>query len=129
MKEEYKDPKDLRDIPLERLKQEGQRAGHQFGNWNDLFNIESAMRIATGMRGEPGYGKFSEIERWSIFSNRYLLMEREHLTDYKLFTKDEVLYMIQMAFNEGWQAGAYSKEDGTSQHEASSEYMKQKQNI
>ena len=127
-KVEYKDPKDLRDIPMERLRYEGNRKAHQFNNWNDFLNIMSAMR-ERGKDGKTGFGEFSAIEIWSIFSNRYLLLEREHLTDYKLFTKDEVLYMIQMAYNSGWQSGKYSKEEGTTQYEDSAKYMMEQAKI
>lgn len=129
MSTEYKDPKDLRDIPLERLRWEGQRLAHQFNQWNDLFSVESAMRRCTGYSGQPGCGEFSEIERWSIFSNRYLLMEREHLTDYKLFNKDEVITMLRQAYNQGWQDKKYSEEEKIKQYEGEQKFIEEMQKI
>lgn len=126
---EYKDPKDLRDISLDRLLYEGNRSGHQFNNWNDFFNVESAMRRATGKAGQAGYGEFSEIERWSILSNRYLLLEREHLTDQKLFTKDEVLRMIHDAYVRGFQDHRYADDPNTEWIESEKEYMAIQQKI
>lgn len=126
---EYKDPKDLRDIPLDRLKWEGNRHGNQFQQWIDFFNVEAAMRISTGKSGQSGYGEFSEIERWSIFSNRYLLMEREHLSDFKLFTKEEVLRMIHDAYVRGFQDHRYADDPNTEWMESEKEYMKERQKI
>lgn len=123
MSTEYKDPKDLRSIPIERLKFEGSKLAHQFREWNDFFNIESAIRVYNKKEGLPAYEMFSEVDKWAIFSNRYLLMDREHLSDYKLFNKDEVLKMVENAYNQGFQDGMYSKEEGLKQHEASEEYM------
>jgi hypothetical protein len=123
--QKYEDPKDLRDIPLERLKWEAQRLAHQFNEWNNFFSVESAMRISTGKSGQPGYGDFSEIHRWSIVSNRWLLMDREHLSDYKLFNKEEVLKLIQSAYNSGWQDGEHSKEENLKQYEGDQKYMEQ----
>jgi hypothetical protein len=117
--ENYKDPKDLRDIPLERLKYEGNVLALQHNQWNDLFNIESAIRKH----------QLSELEKWSILSNRYLLMEREHLTDYKLFNKDEVLKMIKAAYIDGWQDRRFSSEEDKDQREHEKAYMKKVEGI
>jgi hypothetical protein len=112
--ENYKDPKDLRGIPLDRLKMEGHTLALQHNQWNDLFSIESAIRKH----------QLSELEKWSILSNRYLLMEREHLTNYKLFTKDEVLSMIKDAYVNGWQDRRFSSEEDKDQREHEQAYMK-----
>lgn len=101
---EYKDPQDLRSIPIERLDLESNKGGLQFRQWHDLFSIECAIRLAD---------KFSESDKWSILSQRYLLMEREHLTDFKLFTKDEVLRMIRDAYYKGFSAHEYLHEEET----------------
>lgn len=81
-----------------------------------------AMR-ERGKDGKTGFGEFSEIEIWSIFSNRYLLMERENLSEYKLFTKQEVLQMISNAWIDGWQQRRYSDTENIDQWEAQKEYM------
>lgn len=107
--ENYKDPKDLRAIPLERLQLEGKQKAHQFRQWNDLFDIESAIRVSNRDKD----ARLSEVNKWSILSNRYLLMEREHLSDFKLFTKDEVLKMIEDAYYEGYNDCEYNGKDGT----------------
>lgn len=130
--ETYKDPKDLRGIPLERLKYEGNRLGHQFTEWNNFFNVQSAIRVKGALKPidyHANPNQFSEIERWSIYSNRFLILDREHLTDYKLFTKDEVLKMIQAAFNDGFQNGLFSKEEGITQYESEAKYMMEKSKI
>jgi hypothetical protein len=113
MEQEYKDPKDLRDIPLDRLRYEGNLFAKQYNEWNDLFSIESAIRKH----------EFSDLEKWSILSSRYLLMEREHLSDYKLFTKSEVLAMIKEAYIKGWQDRRFSSEEDKDQHEHEQAYM------
>lgn len=115
----YKDPKDLRDIPIDRLRYEGNLFALQHDEWNDLFNIESAVRK----------NNLSELEKWSILSNRYLLLEREHLTDYKLFNKEEVLKMINEAYITGWQDRRFSSEENKKQWEAEKEYMQKMQGI
>lgn len=113
--EDYKDPKDLRDIPLERLKYEANQLGHQFTEWNNLFNVESAIRVKGALAPinyQANPNQFSELERWSIYSNRFLIMGRDHLTDYKLFTKDEVLMMIEEAYYEGYNDADYKDKEG-----------------
>lgn len=109
----YKDPEDLRDFTKDRLEFEGNQLGHQFDNWNDLFNIEVAIRK----------NELCELYKWCILSNRYLLMERQHLTDYKLFNKDEVLKMLKDAYSQGWQDGHYSNEESTQQAETEDKYI------
>jgi hypothetical protein len=109
---EYKDPKDLRSLTLERLKFEGNQLAHQFTEWNNLFNIQSAIRV----RSKEHNTGFAEIELWSIFSNRFLIMDREHLTDYKLFTKDEVLRMIDSAYHEGYNDCQYNEGNKSSEY-------------
>lgn len=130
--EVYKDPSDLRDIPLERLKLEGNKVGHQFTEWNNLFNVESAIRTKGALSPfdyHANPNQFTEIEKWSIYSNRFLILDREHLSDYKLFTKEEVLKMVRRSFNDGFQNGKYSKEEGIVQHEAESKYMMEQEKI
>lgn len=118
---EYKDPKDLRAIPIERLNFEGNRLAHQFKEWNDLFSIESAIRV----NNDKNLTSLAEIHKWSILSNRYLLMEREHLTDYKLFNKEEVLIMIRDAYYEGYEDCKYNKAE--TKHELVDTYLNNKQ--
>lgn len=117
--ENYKDPKDLRDIPLARLKKEGNTLALQHDEWNALFDIESAIRKHD----------LSELEKWCILSNRYLLLERENLTDYKLFTKDEVLEMINQAYVQGWQDRRFSNNEDVEQRECEMAYMEKVNDI
>lgn len=126
MKQDYKDPKDLRGIPIERLKYEGNQLGKQFNEWNDFFNIESAIRVwnrKVETREIAAYDGISEVEKWSILSNRYLLMEREHLTDHKLFNLEEVKKMMREAYNQGWQDCQYKDEEKINQWEGEERYI------
>lgn len=115
----YKDPKDLRDLTKERLEFEGNQLGHQFNEWRALFDIEIAIKKH----------EVSELYKWCALSNRYLLMEREHLTDYKLFNKDEVLKMLRDAYLQGWQDGYYSNKEKTTQTAGEEKYMTKMQAI
>jgi hypothetical protein len=117
--EKYKEPKDLREIPLARLKEEGNMLALQHDEWNALFDIESAIRKH----------QLSELEKWSIFSNRYLLLEREHLTSYKLFTKQEALEMINQAYVQGWQDRRFSNNEDAEQRECEKVYMEKVNDI
>ncbi len=117
--EDYKDPKDLRDIPLARLRKEGSALALQHDEWNNLFDIESAVRKL----------QLSEVEKWSILSNRYLLMDRENLTAYKLFTKEEVLGMINEAYVQGWQDRRFSNNEDAEQRERETAYMEKVNDI
>lgn len=128
MENDYKDPKDLRDISYERLQKEGNQHGLQFNEWSALFDIESAIRRVNNS-DVPEYDKISELLKWCIFSNRYLLMDRESLTNYKLFTKEEVLRMINDAYYAGYNDCAYCKEEGTTQDQTASKYMEKVQTI
>ncbi len=106
----YVDPLDLRAIPDERLKWEGNRQGLQFKEWNDLFNVEVGIRRL----------KMVEIEKWSIFSNRYLIRDRKDSTDQKLFTKEEVLREIETACHQMYQNGKFGYQ---TQHEVVKNYI------
>jgi hypothetical protein len=128
METTYKDPKELRYIPLERLKFEGNKLALQFNEWNAIFDIQSAIRV-NNKKATDGRDSITEVQMWSILSNRYLLLEREHMTDYKLFTKDEVLRMITAAYNQGWQDGRYSEEEKKKQHEGYLDYLETVKNI
>lgn len=128
MEQDYKDPKDLREIPLSRLKYEGNKLAHQFREWNDFFDIESAIRV-NNKKLNNGPDSITEVQRWSILSNRYLLMEREHLTDYKLFTKEEVLKMVHDAYVQGFNDCRYRDDKEKEWIETEKEYMKKMQTI
>jgi hypothetical protein len=122
MSTDYKDPSDLRNITFERLKFEGNKLGHQFNEWNNFFNIQSAIRVS----GKTHNTSFTEIEMWSIFSNRFLILDREHLSEYKLFTKQEVLKMIESAYYEGYNDCEYQDKQETKNELADNYIKKQK---
>lgn len=98
--EVYTDPKDLSNVPKERLEIEGNRMGLQNRDWNDLFNLEVAVRNAG----------LSELIKWCIFSNRWLIMRRKDGTDEKLFTKEEVLKIAEDVANDMYSGGAHGNE-------------------
>lgn len=107
--ERYRDdPKDLRDLTLEQLEREGNRMGSQFNEWDKLFNVESAIRC-------HGQGRISELLKWCIYSNRWLILDKENMTDYKLFPKEDVIRLIKEAYNKGFQDAKFN--DFDKQHE------------
>ena len=116
---DYKDPKDLTEISKERLEFEIDNKGHQIQNWKELFDLISAINKYN----------FGVLDRWIILSNRYLLMEREHLSAHKLFTKEEVFEMIAHAYKTGWGDCLDSQTDTSTVHQKLKTYLKTKKNI
>lgn len=64
--EERAEAKPIRNLTIDELNDEGRRKAHQLDYWNDLFDIESVCRL----------NDLSEIYKWSIMSNRYVLTPR-----------------------------------------------------
>lgn len=128
MTKEYKDPKDLQQLSLDRLKFEGKQLALQFNEWNAVFDIQSVIR-QKNKKATTGAEQISELEMWSILSNRYLLLEREHLTDYKLFNKEEVLRMLHDAYVQGFNDCRYRDDKEQEWIETEKEYMKKMQTI
>lgn len=115
------EPKDLRELSKEQLLKEGNTPAAQFNEWRALFDIECAVRKH----------ELPEIDKWGILSGRWILIDRERQSDYKLFTKEEVLRMIQDAYCTGWNqcSNSYDRGIGDNKSEPFQEYMKSKESI
>jgi hypothetical protein len=57
---------DIRKLTKEQLEKEGNTAGDQFKEWNDIFDLLSMVRKYD----------LSEMDAFSILSNRYKLEEK-----------------------------------------------------
>lgn len=125
--EVYEDPKDLRNISDERLKYEGNKSGKQSTEWMKVFNLESAIENYNN----PIKKNFplAEINKWSILSNRFIIIDRKGNGNEKLFTKEEVLREIEEAYYSGHNDGADGQDTSNrriDKHEQAREYFNKK---
>lgn len=109
-------PKDLRSLTKEQLESESNKSGLQFAEWNDLFNVESAMRTSGG--------QFSELHKWCILSGRFILTDRRREQE-PLFTLTELKWFIERCFFDAFASGVGAEREGVTNFEACAKYLKE----
>lgn len=71
-KQEAKTAEEVGTITLDALLEESEKVGLQFNEWNNVFEIESLIHF----HNKNNDARLAEIHKWSILSNRYILIDR-----------------------------------------------------